>query len=89
MIFCIMSRLYIPAETPGQKALHSSNLGTAFYVSPEQNAGRQYTEKVDIYALGIIFFEMNCPFGTEMERCTVRKRKLLEVQNIIMVIFLL
>ena len=42
-------------------------------MSPEQKAGRQYTEKVDIYALAIIFFEMNCPFETEMERCTVRK----------------
>jgi serine/threonine protein kinase len=30
-----------------------------------------YDEKVDIYALGIIFFEMWYPFSTGMERCKV------------------
>jgi serine/threonine protein kinase len=41
-------------------------VGTSFYVSPEQKI--PYGEEVDIYALGIIYFEMNCPFGTESER---------------------
>ena len=41
-------------------------VGTSFYVSPEQKI--PYGKEVDIYALGIIYFEMNCPFGTESER---------------------
>ena len=46
-------------------------VGTSFYVSPEQNKKKAYGEEVDIYALGIIYFEMNCPFGTETERSKV------------------
>lgn len=38
-----------------------------------------YSNKVDIFALGVIFFEMLIPFKTEMERIKVlskiRKRK--------------
>ena len=33
-----------------------------------QIAGDSYTHKVDIYALGMIFFELFYPFATEMER---------------------
>lgn len=33
-----------------------------------QMAGKQYTNKVDIYALGLIFFELRFPFATMMER---------------------
>ena len=40
-------------------------------MSPEQLSGKRYNEKVDIFALGIIFFELNCPFSTEMERFKV------------------
>jgi len=33
-----------------------------------QVAGRQYNSKVDIYALGLLFFELKYPFSTMMER---------------------
>lgn len=39
-----------------------------FYLSPEQKKKEKYGEKIDIYALGITFFEMNCPFDSEKDR---------------------
>ena len=42
--------------------------GTHFYISPEQKNNESYGKMVDVYALGIIYFEMNCPFGSEEER---------------------
>lgn len=51
----------------GQQSF-SSTAGTSYYMSPEQMAGKRYDKKVDIFALGVIFFELNCPFATEMER---------------------
>jgi serine/threonine protein kinase len=47
-------------------------IGTPFYLAPEQNkVGAHYNQKVDIYSLGIIFFEMCHPFKTKMERSVV------------------
>eukprot|EP01137_Pigoraptor_chileana_P019264 Opistho-2@80053 len=49
-------------------------VGTTFYVSPELmrlRAGMRYSQKVDLYSLGIIFFEMCHAIGTGMERATV------------------
>jgi translation initiation factor 2-alpha kinase 4 len=47
-------------------------IGTPFYLAPEQNkVGAHYNQKVDIYSLGIIFFEMCYPFKTAMERSVV------------------
>jgi len=43
-----------------------------------QSAGRNYTHMVDIYALGMIFFELFYPFTTEMERVST----LLNVQKL-------
>jgi len=45
-------------------------VGTTLYMSPEQRASRPYDFKVDVYALGVIFLELCCPFGTAMERIT-------------------
>ena len=60
-----------------EKTLETSNdqtsaVGTSLYIAPEiaNNFGR-YTEKVDIYSLGIIFFEMCYVFSTGMERVHV------------------
>ncbi|KAI4487625.1 hypothetical protein M0802_011981 [Mischocyttarus mexicanus] len=50
--------------------LHTSCVGTQLYMSPEQMNGQIYNYKVDIYSLGIIFFELLMAFDTEMERVT-------------------
>ncbi|KAI9741801.1 MAG: hypothetical protein M1834_000187 [Cirrosporium novae-zelandiae] len=52
----------------GDSLTHS--IGTTFYVAPElrSSAGMQYNQKVDMYSLGIIFFEMCYPLKTGMER---------------------
>lgn len=47
----------------------TAGVGTAIYTAPELYIfARRYDEKVDIYSLGIILFEMLHPFSTEMER---------------------
>ncbi|XP_071947965.1 eukaryotic translation initiation factor 2-alpha kinase 3-like [Antedon mediterranea] len=47
---------------------HTSQVGTQLYMSPEQLEGKTYGSKVDIFSMGLIFFEMLFPFSTEMER---------------------
>ena len=42
-----------------------------------QMEGKAYSHKVDIFSLGLIFFELFCPFGTQMERIKVRRPRLL------------
>ena len=49
----------------------SGMAGTPLYMSPEQLEHTRCTEKVDIYALGVIYFEMNNVFGTNHERVKV------------------
>ena len=53
------------------------NVGTYFYRSPEGDAKvsefgnfstKQYDEKIDVFSLGIIFFEMWHPFSNKYER---------------------
>ncbi|KAL7746303.1 eukaryotic translation initiation factor 2-alpha kinase [Sorochytrium milnesiophthora] len=46
------------------------DIGTALYTAPEvvNPAVTKYNQKIDIYSLGIIFFETIFPFGTGMER---------------------
>ena len=51
----------------------TAGVGTATYVSPEQLNSAAYDEKSDIFSLGIIFFELFCPFQTEMERSSALK----------------
>lgn len=49
-------------------------IGTALYIAPEvlnKNNEEGYTQKVDMYSLGIIFFEMIFSFSTGMERVQV------------------
>ena len=55
---------------------HSSFAGTFHYMSPEQLAGERYNQKVDIYAMGVIYFELNCPFATQAERFKVDYHRL-------------
>ena len=42
--------------------------GTGFYIAPEIELANQYDEKVDIFSLGIVVFELWNSFNTEMER---------------------
>lgn len=49
-------------------ARHTGQVGTKLYMSPEQLSGNSYSHKVDIYSLGLILFELLCPFRTQMER---------------------
>jgi len=57
------------------------SVGTTLYVAPELRSasGVTYNDKVDMYSLGIMFFEMCEPFGTAMERIralqAIRERK--------------
>ncbi|XP_055908473.1 eukaryotic translation initiation factor 2-alpha kinase [Eupeodes corollae] len=51
-----------------QCAKHTQQVGTHLYMSPEQLKGQHYDYKVDIYSLGLIFFELLVYFSTEMER---------------------
>lgn len=49
----------------------TSEIGTTLYVADEVlNGNGNYNEKVDLYSLGIIFFEMIYPLDTAMERYT-------------------
>ncbi|EIN05395.1 Serine/threonine-protein kinase [Punctularia strigosozonata HHB-11173 SS5] len=49
-------------------------VGTRLYIAPEvlcPSGGRRDWTKVDMYSLGIVFFEMNHPFSTQTERVKV------------------
>ncbi|ODH21168.1 PEK/GCN2 protein kinase [Paracoccidioides brasiliensis] len=49
---------------------YTRSIGTTYYVAPEMKSVSvdHYNEKVDMYSLGIIFFEMCHPLKTAMER---------------------
>ncbi|KAI8332500.1 kinase-like domain-containing protein [Chlamydoabsidia padenii] len=63
-------RPMLPCTTDDKDDAYTIGIGTRTYASPEQlgYTGRHYSEKVDIYSLGIIFFELYQPFSTWMER---------------------
>lgn len=72
---------YTPAFSPttnphtfSADRIHTHRVGTRLYMSPEQLSGQVYDYKVDIYSLGLIFFEMLVAFGTGMERLEVMTR---------------
>lgn len=53
--------------TASRRSAHTESVGTVYYMAPEISRGR-YGKEVDIYALGIIAFEMltgNVPFDGE------------------------
>ncbi|XP_037466519.1 uncharacterized protein LOC119338330 [Triticum dicoccoides] len=44
------------------------NCGTKSYLAPELDGDEKITEKVDIYSVGVMFFELLTPFGSEWAR---------------------
>lgn len=60
---------------PGSSDNLTSAIGTAMYVATEVLDGTgHYNEKIDMYSLGIIFFEMIYSFSTGMERVNILKK---------------
>lgn len=51
-----------------QAGVFSRKIGTPLYCSPEQLNSSHYDERTDIYALGIVLFELVSCFRTEHER---------------------
>ncbi|KAK9471529.1 kinase-like domain-containing protein [Dipodascopsis tothii] len=70
----VHSENVVASGTVGDENL-TTDIGTTFYVAVEALGGMDgnYNEKVDMYSLGIIFFEMCYPFSTGMERVHVLK----------------
>lgn len=59
------------ATTPLGSCPHTKGVGTITYASPEQLSQEEYSQKSDIYSLGIICFELFYPVATQMERTRV------------------
>lgn len=63
---------YIPTEATGVSMDGTGQVGTFFYTAPEiEQRWPQINEKVDMYSLGVVFFEIWHPFSTAMERHVV------------------
>lgn len=58
--------------------------GTLLYASPEQYNGKKYSFETDLYSLGIILFEMENLFTTDMERyekiLLLRNKSIIDIQ---------
>ncbi|TYH49682.1 hypothetical protein ES332_D10G153100v1 [Gossypium tomentosum] len=58
-----------PIDMLGSSVDGTGQVGTYFYTAPEIEQGwPRIDEKVDMYSLGVVFFELWHPFGTAMER---------------------
>ncbi|ORM40923.1 Mitotic checkpoint protein BUB3.1 [Babesia sp. Xinjiang] len=70
--FGLTAKLRSGTSSKSQPSNPTGMVGTLFYMSPEQEKGESYDQKVDIYAAGVVFFEMlSPPFKTIMERSEV------------------
>lgn len=66
-------------------ATFTSGVGTPIYNSPEQRKNLNYNQKVDIYALGLVLYEMCSLFVTNSERldCFKKIKEKKEVKKIV------
>lgn len=61
----------------------TDKVGTQLYMSHEQVMGSKYNQKIDIFALGLILFELLWSLPTQMERvCTLSKVKQLRFPKV-------
>lgn len=44
------------------------NVGTSIYMSPEQKESNYYSKSSDIYSLGLVLYELMCPYTCQMEK---------------------
>ena len=56
------------AEKSNEPGSFSQEVGTPLYSAPEQSKSRFYSQKVDIYPLGLILTELTCNFTTAHEK---------------------
>lgn len=47
---------------------HTKNVGTSIYMSPEQKESNYYSKSSDIYSLGLVLYELLCPYTCQMEK---------------------
>lgn len=67
----------MPTKNENKKksnGLITGGVGTPIYHSPEQKNHQAYNEKVDIYALGLVLYEMCSLFNTNSERVDCLKK---------------
>ena len=46
--------------------MHTDQVGTLTYMSPEQLQRKPYSHKVDIYSMGLVLLELLVPFTTQV-----------------------
>ena len=75
----VVDELHETPPRPMRLDDHTAGVGTRSYASPEQLEGSDYDASTDVFALGIILFELCYPMYTGMERgiclTNLRKRK--------------
>ncbi|KAI5477498.1 hypothetical protein MNV49_006345 [Pseudohyphozyma bogoriensis] len=69
--------VFLSVDSSQEEVDLTSGVGTSLYIAPETlSRGRndrsvKYSNKIDMYSLGIVFFELFHPFKTGMERIQV------------------